>query len=127
MSTSQAIRAKLVEALQLDLVGPSNDHAFAQELLPESPKRWYLAGFLVPTDAPLEQRIDETATEEIDSGGNDSGGDDAIEGDRRPAPRSILASSIGFCGFVPFELKSIEGSEASGGYFFEGGGERGEY
>jgi hypothetical protein len=29
--TSEQIRARLVEALRLDLVGPANDHAFASE------------------------------------------------------------------------------------------------
>src|SRR5689334_23339539 len=87
---SSTVRTRLIETLQLDLVGPTNNHVFAQELLPESPSRWYLTGFLVPSDAPLEQRIDETATEEIDSGGEGEGGDDAIEPDRGPARRSIL-------------------------------------
>jgi hypothetical protein len=50
--TSADIRAELVEALRLDLVGPDNDHAFAHELLLESPRRWYLSGFLVPRPAP---------------------------------------------------------------------------
>jgi len=39
---SEQIRARLVESLRLDLVGPTNDHAFATELLPASPRRWYL-------------------------------------------------------------------------------------
>ena len=47
------VRTKLVEALRLDLVGPGNDHAFVRELLPESPSRWYLTGFLVPVAAPV--------------------------------------------------------------------------
>jgi hypothetical protein len=45
---SPAVRSELVEALKLDLVGPDNDHAFAHELLPDAPLRWYLSGFLVP-------------------------------------------------------------------------------
>ena len=55
-SDSTLVRAGLVEALRLDLVGPDNDHIFAHELLPESPTRWYLTGFLVPRHAPEEQR-----------------------------------------------------------------------
>src|SRR6267142_1786407 len=106
--TSESVRSQLVEALQLDLVGPSNDHAFAQELLPESPTRWYLTGFLVPSDAPLEQRIDETATEQIDSGGDAVGGDDAVEPDRGPARRSILPSSMGLSVLVSSDLTSID-------------------
>ncbi len=61
-SQSIVIRAELVEAVRLDLVGPDNEHAFANELLPEPPSRWYLTGYLVPKDAPDEQRIDETRT-----------------------------------------------------------------
>lgn len=50
------VRNSLVEALELDLIGPGNDHGFARELLPEVPSRWYLTGFLVPTEAPIAQR-----------------------------------------------------------------------
>ena len=48
MPTSVEIRAEVVEALPLDLVGPDNDHAFARELLNEWPSKWYLTGFLTP-------------------------------------------------------------------------------
>ncbi len=33
------VRGQLVETLRLDLIGPDNDHAFANELLPEPPMR----------------------------------------------------------------------------------------
>ena len=82
--TSQSVRGELVQALELDLVGPSNDHAFARELLSQSPSRWYLTGFLVPSEAPAEQKVDETATEEIDSGPDTEGTDDATNPDRPP-------------------------------------------
>src|ERR1041384_3014915 len=118
--TSSTVRSRLIEALQLDLVGPSNDHAFAQELLPESPSRWYLTGFLVPSDAPLEQRIDETATEEIDSAGEGEGGDDSIEPDRGPARRSILPSSMGLSVLVPQDAKSLDVTVNWGDYVYEG-------
>lgn len=48
MTASTQIRSRLIETVELDLVGPRNDHAFARELLPQSPQRWYLTGFLVP-------------------------------------------------------------------------------
>lgn len=44
VSTSFEARNRLVETLQLDLVGPGTRHAFAAEVLPESPSRWYLTG-----------------------------------------------------------------------------------
>ncbi len=56
-ASSVTVRAELCEALRLDLVGPGNDHAFAKELLPEAPSRWYLTGFLVLRYAPEDQRV----------------------------------------------------------------------
>jgi hypothetical protein len=38
METSTCIRAKILEPIPLDLVGPRNDHAFAHELLSHSPQ-----------------------------------------------------------------------------------------
>ncbi len=38
--TSRHSRTDLVETLELDLIGPRNDHAFAQELLGDSPTQW---------------------------------------------------------------------------------------
>lgn len=66
--SSAQIRARLVEALRLDLVGPTNDHPFAGELLPESPRRWYLTGYLVPTTLPCESKSEDDAEDDpIDS------------------------------------------------------------
>ena len=39
-ASSDNVRAQLVEALRLDLVGPDNNHPFAHELLPEPPSHW---------------------------------------------------------------------------------------
>ena len=117
---SSSVRTGLIEALQLDLIGPSNDHPFAQELLPEWPSRWYLTGFLVPSDAPLEQRIDQTASEQIDSAGEGEGGDDAIEPDRGPARRSVLPSSMGLSVLVLAESESLDIEVAWGDYVHEG-------
>ena len=49
---SVQVRDSLIEALRLDLIGPHNDHAFAAELLKETPSRWYLTGFLIPDRTP---------------------------------------------------------------------------
>jgi hypothetical protein len=53
---STETRGEIVEALKLDLVGPDNDHAFAHELLQQSPRRWYLTGFFVPSGAEQEMK-----------------------------------------------------------------------
>ena len=73
---SGEVRAKLVDALRLDLVGPSETLGDAKEALPQSPSRWYLTGFLVPLDAAPEDKSDETANDELDDAGEPGGGDD---------------------------------------------------
>src|SRR3569833_2807827 len=95
MSTSSEVRTQIVEALKLDMVGPDNSHAFARELLPDAPSRWYLCGFLVPSSAPTNQKSDETSSDEIDSADDTKGSDDATPPDRATARRSLLPSSMG--------------------------------
>ena len=119
-TTSESIRRELVEALRLDLVGPQNDHAFARELLRESPTRWYLTGFLVPSGAPVEQRTDETAREEIDSAGEGDGTDDASPPDRAAARRTFLPSSMGLSVLVGPDVSSLQAIVSWGDYVSEG-------
>ena len=57
-STPIEVRAQLVTALHLDLVGPGPGDALESELLRQAPSRWYLTGFLVPFGASDSQRID---------------------------------------------------------------------
>lgn len=119
-TTSSDIRRELVEALNLDLVGPDNDHAFARELLSDSPSRWYLTGFLVPTEAPEEQRVDETSTDEIDSAGDSQGTDDASPPDRAAARKSILPSSMGLSVLVAPDVGTLTAVVTWGDYVYEG-------
>jgi hypothetical protein len=121
-TTSQSVRSDVVEALRLDLVGPDNGHAFAAELLPESPSRWYLTGFLVPADAPVEQRADATVTEEIDSGGEGDGTDDGGTPDRAAARRSLMPSSMGLSLLVAAGVNELKVTVCWGDYAYEGGG-----
>ncbi len=120
-SKSLDVRRLLVETLELDLVGPPNDHAFARELLPETPTRWYLTGFLVPTTAPLDQKFDESSVEEIDSG--DSGGtDDDTQPDKPAAKRNYRASSMGLSVLVPKRTTELNATIEWGEYLYEGPG-----
>jgi hypothetical protein len=118
--TSVEIRSEVVEALKLDLVGPDNDHAFASELLRDPPSRWYLSGFLVPTEAPIEQRSDETDTEELDFGDDTGATDDASPPDRAAARRSVLPSSMGVSVLVEPSVKELRVIVQWGDYRFEG-------
>ena len=118
--TSPAVRSELVEALKLDLVGPANDHAFAHELLPDAPSRWYLSGFLVPAEAPVEQKTDETSNEQIDSGGDTDGTDDANQPDKAAARKSLLPSSMGLSVLVAPGVSTLQAIVAWGDYIYEG-------
>ncbi|MDQ6805833.1 MAG: hypothetical protein M3065_12890 [Actinomycetota bacterium] len=62
------VRENLVEALELDLVGPPPGHELAEEMLPGwvRPANWYLTGFLVPATAPEDQSADPDADDEIE-------------------------------------------------------------
>lgn len=66
----------------------------------QSPSRWYLTGFLVPTEANEEQRCDPTSDDELDQAEPVS-----IEDDKTPekpaARRSYYPSSMGLSLLVP--------------------------
>jgi hypothetical protein len=105
--TSAEVRSKLVESLELDLVGPRPGLGDANEILPQSPSRWYLTGFLVPIDAAASQKVDEEATEELDAA--ESGGVDDDEPPERGSARNrVFASSMGMSMLVPSGAKVLE-------------------
>lgn len=119
---SPQVRAELITALRLDLIGPDNDHAFAHELLPESPTRWYLTGFLVPRHAPEEQRTDPQAMDEIETG-DDADDDDGAPPDRTAAKKSYLPSSLGLSFLVDSDTDDLEAEVNWGDYVYEGAGD----
>jgi hypothetical protein len=116
--TSNDVRAGLVDSLKLDLVGPWPGHAFANELLPESPTRWYLTGCLVPESAPVEHRTDAEAKEELDAGGEGGGMDDGGTPDKAAAP-SLLPSSMGLSVLVPAGITKLHAEVTWGDYHWE--------
>ncbi|MCU0527531.1 MAG: hypothetical protein MUF72_22230 [Elainella sp. Prado103] len=61
-ATSAEIRATLVDALQIDLVGPKpDDTEHAEEILTQAPSKWYLTGFLAPFGSKPDDRSDDEA------------------------------------------------------------------
>jgi hypothetical protein len=118
-TNSAEARAKLVEALELDLVGPSNGHAFERELLPRSPRTWYLTGMLVPVDAKVEAREDPASDDDIDDAAGDTGGDDGGTPDKAPKRRGFLPSSIGMSFLVPPGVSQINVRAEWGEYRYE--------
>ena len=57
MTSPLEVRQELVDALQLDLIGPTGPLGNHKEVLTQTPSRWYLTGFLVPTDADEDQTV----------------------------------------------------------------------
>ena len=53
---SAEVRARLVDAVELDLIGPRDGLGTADEGLDQNSSRWYLTGFLVPAEAGEEQK-----------------------------------------------------------------------
>jgi len=101
---SANVRQWMVEQFRLDLIGPGlEDTRSHTEILPQAPSRWYLTGFLVPLDAPEEQRAgDADAEGDLDSGDDAGGTDDQATPEKGSGRRAWRPSSMG----LSFLLKS---------------------
>ena len=120
---SVGVRQALVEALRLDLVGPTPGHALADERLREweRPSKWYLTGFLVPAGAPAEQAADADENEEVGETPETGGDSEDPAEDGKGAKKSRFPSSLGLSFLAPGEMREVEVVVRWGDY------ERGEY
>ena len=105
--TSAQVRSKLVDALKLDLVGPEKSLGDLAEVLPQSPSRWYLTGFLAPLDAPAERRSDADADDDLDSAGESGLDDDVVPETTAASKQKFLPSSIGLSVLLPKEATRL--------------------
>ena len=114
---SNTVRDNLLETLRIDLIGPRpSDQALQHERLKHAPSRWYLTGFLVPTDAPLEQR-GQDSEEELDEPIEPfHGSDDSTTPDRGSGKRNYRPSSVGMSILVDERTKHLEVDLAWGDY-----------
>ena len=102
--TPADVRDRLITALRVDLVGP----ALADELLSETPTRWYLTGFLAPRNAGVEQRSDPESAEQADllepatAAAEDNGSPD-----RPAARRSLFPASLGLSVLVSADTPTL--------------------
>lgn len=103
---SAAVREELVRTLALDLIGPEPGSSLEREALSQPPSRWYLSGFLIPHEAPAEQRADETSQETIDFGSG-GGSDDSETPDPPSARKAHFPSSLGLSVLVPEAAQSL--------------------
>jgi hypothetical protein len=120
MTTSAEVRQKLVQALSLDLVGPDSQAAdhYQTEILPQSPSKWYLTGFLVPYEASIEERSDETADDGLELEAPDKRGtDDETTPEAASARKAPFPSSIGLSFLVSDRTTNLEAEIYWGDYF----------
>ncbi|MFN9659811.1 MAG: hypothetical protein ACK6BC_05465, partial [Cyanobacteriota bacterium] len=124
MATSAQVRSQLIQALTLDLVGPTPDilaqleldgrtedaTELREELLDRPPNRWYQTGFLIPSETSLGDRADDAADDEFAGleGQNlsakrksNASGDDTGTSDAGPARRVFFTCSVGLSLLIP--------------------------
>ena len=102
------IRKDLVDALRLDLIGPTDNLGTPDEVLPQAPSRWYLTGFLVPTEADEDQRTDEESVDTMDQMDDRGGTDDATAPEPAAARRAFMPSSMGVSLLISPETKQFK-------------------
>lgn len=117
MITSAEIRTKLVDALQLDLVGPTpDDGEHAHEVLIQAPSKWYLCGFLAPFGAAIDLKSDETVDEELDQQAGNAASEDAAVPEAAAARKVPFPSSMGLSFLVSEQVTELKATVCWGDY-----------
>ena len=120
MTTSADVRSQLIDTLRLDLVGPRPGHPdhlqYQAEELPISPSRWYLTGFLVPYEAPLDERSDDDGDDALDQVDRVVEADDENTPEQASARKAYFPSSMGLSVLVSGESAQLQVKIAWGDY-----------
>jgi hypothetical protein len=109
--TSADIRAEIVKALKLDLVGPEPEGNLDDpgERLDQAPSRWYLTGFLVPANAPVEQAESaEDQDEDMEAAVEPGATDDDTPREKTAVRDRRLPSSAGLSVLLPPTAKKLD-------------------
>ena len=90
-------RERIVEAVNLDLVGPWAGHRYATERLRgwTRPSNWYLTGFLIPASTPPDAKADRDEDDDLDTVPEESGLAEESSEERKTAKKGFFPSSIG--------------------------------
>ena len=81
---------------------------YKMSVLPQAPSRWYLTGFLVPTNAPDEQRAQDSEEEFDEPVEPSQGSDDSSTPDRGSGKQNFLPSSMGLSIIVDDETTRLD-------------------
>ena len=107
--TSAEIRQTLVDALQLDLVGPAPaDANHAQEVLTQAPSKWYLTGFLAPFGARPEDRSDDTGDDELAELSDTDTSEDSQSPEQSPTRKALFPASMGLSVLISSQTQHLE-------------------
>ena len=106
---SLEVRARLVDAVKLDLVGPWAGHALGAEQLPgrERPSNWYVAGFLIPTGTPPDRSGDADEDDDLDTVPESAGLSEESNDERKAARKAFFPSSIGLSFLVAGSCRDL--------------------
>ncbi|EKU96525.1 hypothetical protein Lepto7375DRAFT_0531 [Leptolyngbya sp. PCC 7375] len=109
LETSKAVRTSLIDALRLDLIGPSTgDPSYAYETIPQAPSKWYLSGFLVPYEAKLSDRTDSDSDDSFDPQLTaKANSDDDATPEATSARKGFFPSSLGLSFLVTQQTQNI--------------------
>lgn len=116
MTTAADVRVQLCDALELDLVGPSERLGLHDEVLRQPPSLWYLTGFLVPVLAADSQKEDQDADDETDELNDSKGTDDAAAPENAAARKARFPSSIGMSVLLSSKSNEITATVSWGDY-----------
>lgn len=112
MTTPAEVRQQIIEALKLDLIGPSPHHApeWQEEIIDQAPSKWYLSGFLVSTTAPVELKMDDSpdADDDLEAIPKTLGTEEKDAPETTAARRSYFPSSMGMSVLLPPHLNQLE-------------------
>lgn len=116
--TAVEARERLIEALELDLVGPWPGHELAGEMLHRRtrPSNWYLTGFLIPVDAPEEQSSDDDSDDQFEDIPESEGFAEESAEERVSAKKAYFPSSMGLSTLVSADAKSLTATVRWGDY-----------
>ncbi|MBD2073040.1 helicase [Phormidium sp. FACHB-592] len=107
-TTAADIRSTLVDALQIDLVGPTptgSEHA--EEVLTQAPSKWYLTGFLAPFGAKPDDRSDDEGDVEPQELGDGATSEDSQSPEATPARKPLFPSSMGMSFLISRQTKEL--------------------
>ena len=128
-AASAEVRARLVDVLRRDLIGPGpQDADIAHERLKDNPSRWYLAGFIAPSFDGIPEGTESLEDEGDPLFGEDEGADpetgrvraaDDPPDDEPSARKTRIPSSLGLTVLVDASVAEVEVELTWGNYVTE--------